>query len=191
MAKIIYTDVDQTLLNFNEALEVYIREMHDPELPVGCLEGQSTLVTALGYPTELANNIIYDFFDTHHFGKLPPLNDAVEHVQALYRDGWEFVAISACPPSAGADIRRQNLVEVFGIPFADVHLTGFHIDKRDILTGITDRTVWVEDHVINASIGHELGYRTFLMDQKHNWGAETPAQRVTSWSEIAEALKDY
>lgn len=186
MSKIIYTDIDLTLLDFNSPLEEFMRE-NGHDVPHGHLEGQCHLWKVMGYTPQAADAIIHDFFDSDYFGKLPPLRGSVEPVQRLYSEGWRFVAISACPATIPSKIRQENLQNAFGIPFEEVHLSGFGGCKRNILE-MFHPTIWVEDHVKNAHVGQELGFDTFLIDQKHNRDAEISVTRVSGWEEIFNKL---
>lgn len=186
MNKIIYTDIDLTLLDFNRPLEQFmIANGHD--VTEGQLEGECHLWKVIGCTPQTADAIIHEFFESEHFAQLPPFNDAVEPIQRLYNEGWRFVGISACPHSVDPQIRHSNLESAFGVPFEKVYHSGFGGCKRDILERF-EPTVWVEDHVRNAHIGYKLGYKTFLIDQKHNRNAEVYVTRVSGWKEISDAL---
>lgn len=184
MGKVVYTDVDLTLLDFNEPFEEFIRSQgHD--IPYGATEGQAHLPACFDVSQEVADELVRTFFLDATFGALPPIAGAQDVVQRLHKDGWKFVAITACPDSVH-ELRRQNLKDVFGFDM-EVHYSGFGGCKKDILTKYAP-TVWVEDNVGHAEVGLELGYETFLINQRHNRDATTGATRVDTWLEIEERL---
>ncbi len=192
MDKIIYTDIDVTLLDFNVSFESYLRSIDyiGDQYPIGFLKGENNLAAVMGIPAEESAQLVHDFFETSHFSELPAIEGSVEAVQSLYRDGWRFIAISACPSSVGAEARKSNLENVFNIPFEEVHLTGFGGCKREILSQFKP-TIWVEDHVGHANVGHELGYRSYLLTHKHNKGVRTDAFRMDDWWGIVDDILQY
>lgn len=183
--KVIYTDVDLTLLDFNAPFETFARE-RGYDIPHGATVGQAHLPDCFDIDPADAAKLVQEFFHAPTFGNLPPLEGAMQAVQRLYGAGWEFVAITACPDFVH-DRRHRNLIHVFGIEFRDVLYSGFGGCKKDILSGFTP-SVWVEDNVGHAEIGLELGYDTFLINQRHNLDKATKATRVDTWAEIEERL---
>lgn len=185
MDKVIYTDVDLTLLDFNAPFEKFAREMGHP-VPIGATVGQAHLPDCYDIDPAEAAKLVQAFFEDAAFGNLPPIAGSQDVVQRLHAGGWDFVAITACPDSVH-NRRLENLRYVFGIEFRDVIYSGFGGCKKDILSGFTP-SVWVEDNVGHAEIGHDLGFNTFLINQLHNHGKETNATRVDTWSQIEERL---
>jgi hypothetical protein len=188
MTKIIYTDIDLTLLDFNAGFEDFLRNVVGMDVAEGQLDGHSHLPNAVeGITPDVAKSLVHRFFDDPMFGALPALKGAPEATQRLYEHGWRFVGISACPVGVGADIRKKNLELMLEVPFEAVHLSGYDGCKRSILESF-DPCVWVEDNVNHAHVGHELGYKTYLIDQLHNRDSDVLVTRVKSWSEIADDL---
>ncbi len=187
MEKIIYTDIDLTLLEFNIGFENFLRDERGMDLPQGKLIGYAQLPHAIEISHEEADKLVHDFFDHHGFANLPALDHAPEATQRLYNEGWRFVGISACPESVGTERRKKNLEEVLGIPFEAVHLSGYAGCKKAILESVSP-SIWVEDNVNHAHVGHELGFKTYLIEQGHNRDAEVKVTRVSSWKEIADDL---
>jgi hypothetical protein len=172
-------------LDFNAPFEEFVRRK-GYDIPHGTTVGQAHLPDCYDIDPAEASKLVQEFFHAPTFGNLPALEGAVEAVQHLRREGWEFVAITACPEFVHHQ-RHRNLVHVFGIEFRDVLYSGFGGCKKDILTGFAP-SVWVEDNVGHAEIGVGLGYNTFLINQLHNRDKETSATRVDTWAGIKERL---
>ncbi len=190
MHKTLVTDIDSTVLDFNIPWEEFLRERGVTIPYEGYLQGHCRLTDALGMDEEKELALVSDFFASDHFFNLPAIKGAKEALQSLHSDGWEFIAVTACPNSDGvAEGRKANLERVLEVPFLAVHTTGVGGCKRDILSTLSP-TVWVEDHFNNALTGHELGYRTFLINQTHNNHHDAPMTRVDNWSEIVTMLCD-
>lgn len=187
MNKIIYSDIDLTLLEFNIGFEDYLRDERGFDLPQGALIGHSQLPNAIPISHAEADVLVHDFFAHEGFAKLPALIGAPEATQRLYEAGWRFVGISACPVSVGPERRKKNLEEMLGIPIEQVLLSGYAGCKKSFLESFSP-TVWVEDNIGHAMVGHELGYRTYLIDQGHNRDADVTVKRVFNWTEIADDL---
>jgi hypothetical protein len=180
MDKIIYTDVDSTVLDFNSKWETFVRDRGVAIPYEGYLQGHCRLTDALGLDEAREMELIAEFFDSEHFYDLPAVKGAQEAVQRLYAAGWRFVAVTACPNGEAVVAgRKGNLERALGIPFLAVHTTGVGGCKRDVLS-MFGPTVWVEDH--------DLGYRTFLINQTHNRHNDAPMTRVDTWAEIADQL---
>ncbi len=188
MAKIIYTDVDSTVLDFNSKWEVFVRDA-GVEIPYpGFLQGHCRLTDALGMDEAEEMRLVGEFFASDHFYDLPAVEGAQEALQRLYSEGWSFVAVTACPSGEAVSAgRKGNLERALGVPFHAVHTTGVGGGKHGVLSMFAP-TVWVEDHFHNAVTGHELGYRTFLINQTHNLHHDAPMARVDTWAEIVEQL---
>ncbi len=187
MDKIILSDVDSVLLNFNAGFEIYLRELNYPIRPD--FHSHNNLTSALNLSFEEEQILVHNFFETDGVFELSAVSHAIDAVQTLYGHGWDFVAISACPSSQTIRERRfQNLEEVFGINFLDLHLTGAGGCKKSVLSSY-DPAIWVEDNHVNAVVGHELGHRTFLIDYPHNRIDGCPVERVNDWKEIMDAIR--
>lgn len=189
MEKILISDIDSTLLDFNSKWEIFVAERGVAIPYEGFLQGHCRLTDALGLDEEVEMNLVYEFFDSEHFYDLPAVKGAREALQRLYSAGWQFIAVSACPNGESvSEGRKRNLEAVLGVPFLAVHTTGVGGGKRAALAQFAP-TVWVEDHFENAVTGHELGYRTFLINQLHNNHHDAPMTRVDTWGEIADSLE--
>lgn len=187
MDKVIFTDIDLTLLDFNHSFEIFLRE-RGMDIPEGSLRGHAHLPIAhpdISY--EETHDLVHEFFQHEHFTTLPPLDHVRVSVQTLHRDGWEFVGISACPDWLDSNIRKQNLETQLDIPFREVILSGMTGCKGDYLREFSP-SVWVEDNVRHHEIGHSLGFQSYLISHLHNEDAEVSGKRVMDWREIVGDL---
>lgn len=103
-----------------------------------------------------------------YFGELQPLPGAVEALQAAHAQGRILSIITACAntPSVIAQ-REQNLVNVFGKIFGDIHAVGMKESKSTLLKSY-DNVIWIEDKMENAVMGAEIGHPTYLIRASHN-----------------------
>lgn len=187
VGKLILTDIDQTLLNFNRPFETFLRE-RGMNIPIGSMDGYNNLPDAFPNVTqEETDSLVLEFFSCDMFDNLPPINGSREAVEYLHNEGWEFVGISACPVSVGADRRKANLEKSLGVPFQEVILSGLTECKGNYLRNF-DPAVWVEDNASHSNIGHELGHRCYLIDMLHNRGKIARGKRVSNWKEIVDDL---
>jgi FMN phosphatase YigB (HAD superfamily) len=187
VSKIIYTDVDATVLDFNLHWEPWLREQ-GYDFPDDHLHRFNRLTLAFGISDEEESDVVHRYFACEHAYSVPAMKGAAEAMRSLHVCGWRFVAITACPNTAGiAQRRRNNLEAVLGVPFEEVIATGF-VSKRAVLSSL-EPSVWIEDNYDNALAGHELGFDTYLIN--HAYNADLPdagMTRVNDWSEIVERL---
>jgi beta-phosphoglucomutase-like phosphatase (HAD superfamily) len=187
--KVILTDIDGTLLNFDAAFESWMRRQGFPK------HVQTSDQYALGPSYRMTEvrilALLAQFFDETHAARMEPLPCAAEIVPRLHREGWKFVAISASPNSrAVISRRRENLRAAFGFDFAAVWHLGFKANKMPMLRSFT-RSVWVEDHLDHALAGWKVGHRTFLLDRPYNSDRSPNVRfvgRVPDWHAIGQAL---
>lgn len=189
-AKLILTDVDNTLLDFSASFDAWMRaegfrKREDTE-------DQYSLASAYGMPERRITALVMRFYDLDAAYNLAPHRCAHGALPALYEAGYRFVAISACPAGkAVAKRRKANLESAFGVPFQGVMCLGLGADKRGALRSHKP-SVWVEDHAHHAGRGAQAGHRTFLLSRPYNLADALPAgvSRVPDWHAIASALID-
>lgn len=127
-----------------------------------------------------------------HFSKLPPVDGAVAALQAAHAQGRIISMITACSTSQIAiSMREQNLLDVFGDIFQEIHFVDLKASKRPQLELYKD-VVWVEDKWQNALLGAEIGHKSYLIRESHNVEKEATVQHanltwVDGWAEICHA----
>jgi hypothetical protein len=187
--RIILTDVDDTLLQFSDAFQKWAEQQGIPRIE--CIHKAGRIEDSLGISFEEAYVITLEFLNSPAFGEIDPEPCAAEVIPQLYRDGYRFVAITACEPSPMTiALRHKNLRDAFGFDFEEVFISGF-------LTGTGkgpyleryQPTVWCEDNWHHAVLGADIGHNSLLFDRKVNAGMHDPrVRRVADWNEIGKLL---
>lgn len=189
-AKLILTDVDNTILNFSKGFDAWMTARSFRKR--GDTADQYSLSAAYGLKPKQIAVLIEQFCASPEGADLEPHPCARDALPILYRAGWRFVAISSCPNFRGFEKRRRaNLREAFGFDFTEVRCLGLGADKRGALRSYRP-SVWIEDHTQNAARGAQAGHRTFLLDRPYNRADAMPpgVSRVSTWDEIVHALTD-
>lgn len=188
MNKVILTDVDGVLLNWEYAFDVWIREHGYERQPnTEKLYDMSKIYGVSDYAT--IKKYIKMFNESAAIGFLPPLRDAIHYVQKLHREhGYVFHVISSLSVNSHAQLlRTQNLKKLFGETVFEkfVYLdTG--ADKHDALKPYLDSgLIWVEDKKENAEVGRDMGLDSILMEHGHNMN-HPDIRTVKNWKEIYE-----
>lgn len=184
--KLILTDVDDTVLGFSKPFQAFVHRKG--YRPTRDLSEVYSITEWLGVDHETSHSLIVDFLD--HVGiDQPPEPCAAEIVPKLQALGYEFVAITACGVDPTFRERRiENLRNIFGFHFKDVHTVDLKGSKKDFLARY-EPSVWVEDHGGHACDGADLGHRSFLLDRPYNREIRHPKViRVATWHDVAEHL---
>lgn len=189
--KIILTDVDDTILQFSEAFQNWaISKGYEIK---SCIHNVGTVEDSLGISFNEAYPIIIDFLNSPEFGQIPPEPCAADVLPLLHKDGFRFVAITACEPSITTiALRHKNLSEAFGFEFDDVFISGFKtgIGKRPYLEKYKP-TLWVEDSFAHSQLGADLGHNSALITRAINKSLHDPRiLRVNTWHDIGNILID-
>ena len=129
------------------------------------------------------------------FGRLTPLPGSVDALQAAASQGRKISIITACStlPRVIAQ-REQNLRDVYGDIFHEIHAVDLRQSKEELLRRYKD-VFWVEDKSENAVLGAEIGHKSYLIRSSHNLADEARLSHprmtwVDGWGCIrsAEAL---
>lgn len=181
MNKTILTDVDGVILDFLGAFEQWVIQ-----------QGYDINENAIGHDFDLslafkddvdAIQVIRDFFNTDMASNLMPLRESNIHLGELNDNGYDFIAITACPNLDDVlENRKNNIKNAIGFDFKQIIGAGFLSGKKDILSRYSP-SVWVEDNLDHAIIGAELGHQVFLIDHPYNQG-KGQFTRVNCWEEI-------
>lgn len=191
--KFILTDVDGVLLNWGNGFEKWMRANHlkyGIAIPTAGLMDSMNVEEWLGMTYEDTRPIVRDFNnDPDWFPYLEPMADAVDTVSWLKREGYTFVAISACNDDEWhKEARRGNLEKYFPNTFDTIHLVPVGASKEKYLSRYRS-TYWIEDHPRHAEEGARLGHMSFLITRSYNRHfKETMAKRVWSWKEIYDCI---
>lgn len=174
------TDIDETVLQFNEPFKKWVRERGYETNDAFKLE------ESLNISREKTEELITDFHESsEEFLNLPVMPCAKDVLPDLYNDGVRFIAITAAVNSENVRKRRlKNLKNAFGFEWDDCICVGLGNSKKEQLARF-DSTVWVDDSFVHAVSGYEVGHKSFLMCQPYNRNFSHPfVKRVKTWHEI-------
>jgi len=168
MDKLILTDVDGVLLNWNSGFDMFMSIAGYPRI-----EGtdDNYLLSVRHGISELeAYKLASEFNNTNLIGSLNPLADSVYWVRRLHEQGFKFIAISSLSKSDAAHgYRSDNLKMHFGDAIDELICLDTGAPKRDTLERWRDsKLFWIEDHYKNAIDGVSVGLRSILVDQPYN-----------------------
>jgi len=185
--KIILTDCDGVLLDWEYAFDVYMTQHGFNEQPGGKLK--YSIGARYGIDNEQGKRLIKIFNESAHMGFLPPLRDAMYYVKRLHEEhGYVFHCITSLSQDENAcELRRMNLKKLFGsTAFEKFVFLDTGADKDDVLKPYQDSGLfWLEDKIQNCQVGRDLGLRSLLMEHGHNMDYEDSAiPRVRNWKEI-------
>ena len=185
--KIILTDSDGVLLDWEYAFDVYMTQHGFNKQPGGNLK--YNIGTRYGIDHEQGKKLIKIFNESAHIGFLPPLRDAMYYVKRLHEEhGYVFHCITSLSRDENAqELRRMNLKKLFGsTAFEKFVFLDTGADKDEALEPYRDSGLfWIEDKIQNCQVGRDLGLKSLLVEHGHNMDYEDPAiPRVRNWKEI-------
>jgi uncharacterized HAD superfamily protein len=189
--KIILTDVDGVLLNWNHSFEYWLTRNGYERVSTEHYELDKCFTKNGEHVSpEKMKSLIYRFNETASIGWLPPLNDALKYVRKLHE---EHGYVLHCITSISDDpyvykLRKLNLERIFGKRTVErLECVSSSKYKVPILQEYADSgLLWVEDKVSNVNRGQELGLQGVLVNHEYN-SKENPISgviRVNTWSEI-------
>ena len=189
--KIILTDADGVLLDWEYAFDVYMQQHGFNKQDGGNLK--YNIGSRYGIDAEQGKKLIKIFNESAHMGFLPPLRDAMYYVKRLHEEhGYVFHCITSMSSDANAQqLRKMNLCKLFGeTAFEKFVILETGADKDEALAPYKDKGYyWIEDKITNAVVGHELGLKSLLVEHGHNMDYEHPEiPRVKNWKEIYDII---
>lgn len=187
MEKIILTDCDGCILNWNDAFDEFMHGCGFPRVPF--TDHEYSISKRHNIPTHESYKYIKEFNEGWRVSHLKPLADAVEYVDKLSSHGFKFIVVTSISDAETSfRYRSTNLKNVFGDIFEDIICLKMGAKKGEVLKKWEGSNYfWIEDHNENAIAGHELGLRSILVDHPYNRHHEVPFRRVshtTPWAEI-------
>jgi FMN phosphatase YigB (HAD superfamily) len=189
--KIILTDADGVLLDWEYAFDIFMTQQGYSKVPGGRLKYKTS--TRYGIPDDEAWRLVKIFNESAHMGFLPALRDSMYYVKRLHEEhGYVFHCITSMSKNENAcDLRRMNLRKLFGRTAFDTFIfLDTSADKDEALELYRDSGYyWIEDKITNAEVGHKLGLQSIIMEHGHNMEYENPnIPRVKNWKEIYDLL---
>ena len=189
--KIILTDADGVLLDWEWAFNVWMQEHGFEEVPGSKLNYD--MAVRYGIPKEQVTKLIRIFNESAAIGFLPALRDAMYYVKRLHEEhGFRFHCITSLSldPNAGK-LREMNLHKLFGKQaFERIVCLDTGADKVDVLMEYQDTgCYWIEDKPENAVVGHTAGLRSLLVEHGHNMHFyHRGVTVVKNWKEIYQLI---
>ncbi len=187
--KYILTDVDNVLLDFSHQFEEWVIKKDIPIIK-GQLQKTYTF-ESMFHTDQDYRKLIDEFYNCEYtMSTFKEYRECSKPINDLKNMGYTFVAITACDDKDHmTKSRAENIANLMGFSFEDVHVVGFNSSKEFALSQYGP-SIWVEDTIEHAIKGAELGHRTFLIDHEYNKNKNGPFTRVNNWYDIKEILCD-
>ena len=195
MKKIILSDADGVLVNWNNGFTKFMIEKGFPQIPN--TDHEYSISARHNISTKKAMEFVKEFNEGADIEHLHPFADSVKYVGKLARLGFRFIVVTSISSHPDAKVRRtKNLQNIFGDVFDDVHCIEQGASKANILMNWADTGYfWIEDHMRQAEAGHEAGLRTVLIKHPYNTHYKTDLFPTVSfenpWREIYEMAFSY
>jgi len=187
--KIIVTDVDGVLLNWEDAFQVLMQ--HQGFDKVKKHKFIYNAADQFGLSKDEGKKWVRMFNQSAAIGFLPPLRDAQEIVKLLNNNyGYRFVICTSLSlDKAAQELRTRNLKKIVGDVFEEFVYLDTGADKDKALKKYKDTGyLWVEDKVENAHVGDKFGLDSVVMEHGYNMTDES-FPMMKGWKDIYEYLE--
>lgn len=168
--KIILTDADGVLLNWEYAFNVWMDQHGFEELPDS--KFNYDMGERYGIPKAQVAKLVRIFNESAAIGFLPAFRDAMYYVKRLHEEhGYEFHCITSLSLDANAyKLRKMNLDKLFGEDtFTKLICLDTGAAKDEALSKYKDSEMWwLEDKPENAEAGIAQGLKPVLFEHGHN-----------------------
>lgn len=165
--RLLLTDVDGCLLNWNSVFEQYMNTKGFKK----CDGTTYSLSTQYNIERAIMDGLVHDFNSSEFIRDLPAYKDSVEYVAKLKDLGFKFIAITSLgDEKLQYDYRVENLNKVFGEgTFSEVICLPCGENKYTTLTRWQNSGLfWIEDKFSNALAGVALGLKSILVSHLYN-----------------------
>lgn len=194
--RIILTDADGCLFNWNMAFNAFMHENGFTAIPEEV--DNYSVMARYGIESDVKMDMVKEFNHSDRIGKLEPYADAKEHIELLNDEGYKFIVITSLSEKPSAyDHRAQNLEDCFGDAIIGLHCLRIGVHKGEKLKQWRDSGLfWIEDHVENAAAGARLGLRSIVIDHPYNIDYDhhdhlhyARTSKETPWADIYQIIK--
>lgn len=193
MSKIILTDCDGVLLNWEWAFCIWMEQHGYTQIPDGNQE--YNISKRFNIVETEGKALVNRFNESAAIGFLPALRDSIYYVKRLHEEhGYEFHCITSLSldPSA-KKLRQMNLEKMFGpTAFTVLECLDTGADKDEFLDEHYADTgyYWIEDKMQNAIAGLNVGLNPILIEHGWNMNDSVPVgmKKVVKWKEIYEHI---
>lgn len=186
--KIILTDIDGVVLDWEEGFTIWMD--HNGHQLVDDYQYKYDVAKRYGLNKETSDKLVRQFNASAAIGFLPPLRDAQYYMKLLHeKHKYKFIAVTSLSLDPYAQkLRERNLAKLFGDnTFQEVICLDTGADKDDILIDLSyeyQGCYWIEDKIVNAQLGSDIGYDSILMEHGHSLKANGDFKVVKNWEEI-------
>ena len=185
------TDVDDCLFAWNDAFMEFANKFYPQYEPViDAMAHWKIWDKFTNVSEEQSEAMLLHFNTSAKQAFMPPKWDSVEYVNKLIDEGWRFIAITSVSDDPDVyKLREMCLDTLFPGGCIELHCLPLHGEKKEYLKQWQGKPYyWIEDKLKNAIAGHELGFKTILMDHPYNQNAPEGITRVNSWEQIYSIL---
>lgn len=192
MKKVILTDADGVLLNWEYAFSCWM-EQHGHT----SVEGANKLYNIgerFGITKDTGKLLVKQFNESAAIGFLPALRDAMYYVKRLHEEhGYVFRCITSLSLDKNAyKLRLMNLEKLFGkTAFEELVCLDTGADKDEALLPYKDSGLyWIEDKLENAEAGLAVGLKPILIEHGFNMNdkLDPNIKKVVNWKEVYEHI---
>lgn len=193
MKKIILTDCDGVILDWEWAFHVWMQERGFVPKPDGKMSYYlHDHFEDLDFKE--AKRLIRVFNESAAIGFLPALRDATHYVKRLHEEhGFKFHCITSLSKDKHAQkLRKMNIQTLFGpTAFEKFIFLDTGADKNEALSEYENSELyWIEDKPENADLGYELGLKSILVAHDHNTDHECAYPMVENWKQIYKIVTE-
>lgn len=185
--KIILTDCDGVVLDWEYAFDVWMQEHGFTMIPDGKLLYE--IGPRYGITKEQGKKLIKIFNESASIGFLPSLRDAQYYVKKLHeKHGYRFHLITSLSKNENAQkLRVMNIEKLFGkTAFIEYVFLDTGADKDEALAPYRDTGCWwIEDKFENALAGMKVGLNPLVVEHGHNMKeTDQDIPLVKNWKDI-------
>lgn len=185
--KIILTDCDGVVLDWEYAFDVWMQEHGFTMIPDGKLLYE--IGPRYGITKEQGKKLIKIFNESASIGFLPSLRDAQYYVKKLHeKHGYKFHLITSLSKNENAQkLRVMNIEKLFGkTAFIEYVFLDTGADKDEALAPYKDTGCWwIEDKFENALAGMKVGLNPLVVEHGHNMKeTDQDIPLVKNWEDI-------
>ena len=191
--KIILTDADGVLVDWNSGFEKFMIKKGFPKVPN--TDTDYNISIRHGISGHQAHEFVREYNESSYIADLLPFADSVEYVTRLAREGFKFVVVTSISDHRDAHVYRSwNVKGICGDVFEEINCITMGASKYNILSRWSDTGYfWIEDHMRQAEAGHENGLKTILINHPYNTHYTTDlfpkVSYETPWAEIYNIIK--
>lgn len=189
--RLILTDCDGVILDWQTRFDEWMRDRGYKMIENGLAEYR--IGTRYGISVDDGRKCTRTFNNSSTIGFLPQFRDSLYYMDLLYRKhGYKFTVITSLSSNRYSQrLREMNLHNLLDSEmFEDIICLDTGADKKEALMPYRDSgCYWIEDSVINAAVGRDLGLQTFLMEHSHNrMICPEGVKLVANWQQIYRSI---